>query len=47
MTSFLEGKHSIEDARLDWIGKGEESLYDKGKPSSSINRRVEITNIGK
>ena len=47
VTSFLESKHSIQDARLDWIGKGEESLYDKGKPGSSINRRVEITNIGK
>ncbi|MBL4721222.1 MAG: OmpA family protein [Alphaproteobacteria bacterium] len=47
VTTFLEKEYDIQDVRLNWIGKGESSLYDKSKPGSSINRRVEITNIGK
>lgn len=43
--SYLISVHQIADWRLPFLGKGETELYDKTTPGSSVNRRVEFTNI--
>ncbi|MGI9451379.1 MAG: OmpA family protein [Geminicoccaceae bacterium] len=43
--AYLIGEHEIEDWRLPFVGKGEAELYDRTNPTSSVNRRVEFTNI--
>jgi len=42
---YLVEEHEIEDWRLPFVGKGEAELYDSSEPTSSVNRRVEFTNI--
>lgn len=36
----------VDPSRLSAVGKGEEVPYDKEHPDSSVNRRVEIVNLG-
>ena len=45
--SFLLKHYPIESNRLISIGFGEERLRDSNNPDGAINRRVEISNIGK
>lgn len=43
--AYLINEHEIEDWRLPFVGKGESELFDETTPTSSVNRRVEFTNI--
>lgn len=43
--AYLVDEHEVEDWRLPYIGKGESELFDSTQPTSSVNRRVEFTNI--
>ena len=43
--AYLVNEHEIEVWRLPFVGKGETDPYDPNEPTSSINRRVEFTNI--
>jgi outer membrane protein OmpA-like peptidoglycan-associated protein len=42
---YLISEHEIDYWRLPFVGKGETEPYDAIEPGSSINRRVEFTNI--
>jgi outer membrane protein OmpA-like peptidoglycan-associated protein len=43
--SYLVREHGIAGWRLPFTGKGETEPFDQAAPTSSINRRVEFTNI--
>jgi outer membrane protein OmpA-like peptidoglycan-associated protein len=43
---YLVGQFGIDPARLDASGVGESDLADPSNPTSGVNRRVVITNIG-
>lgn len=43
---YLEAR-GVGHARLKTTGKGKSELLDAANPTSSINRRVEITNLGR
>jgi len=43
---YLVGQFHIDPARLESSGVGESDLADPSNPSSGVNRRVVITNIG-
>ena len=44
--SFLVSEFSIDPDRIISVGFGEERLKEKDSPTSSVNRRVEIINVG-
>ncbi len=44
---YLEHRHDIPGSRLESIGMGEQRLLDPDHPEDPMNRRVQITNIGK
>jgi len=43
---YLQQVGSLNEGKLQAVGKGESDLYDKSNPRAAINRRVVITNIG-
>jgi outer membrane protein OmpA-like peptidoglycan-associated protein len=43
---YLVGQFGIDPARLEASGAGESDLADPGNPTSGVNRRVVITNVG-
>jgi outer membrane protein OmpA-like peptidoglycan-associated protein len=43
--SYLIQEHGIPAERLPFVGMGETDLYDRDHPDSSVNRRVEFTNL--
>jgi outer membrane protein OmpA-like peptidoglycan-associated protein len=43
---YLTQKHGIEGKRLEVEGKGFTQLADPANPTSAVNRRVQVTNIG-
>jgi OOP family OmpA-OmpF porin len=46
VTGMLITTFRIKSERLLAMGLGEEQLFNKGKPNSGVNRRVELLNIG-
>lgn len=44
---YLMKTFGIEASRLRAIGYGESRLLDRAKPKSGINRRVQVTNLGR
>jgi outer membrane protein OmpA-like peptidoglycan-associated protein len=44
---YLTRTFGIEARRLRAIGYGESRLLDRAKPKSGVNRRVQITNVGR
>ncbi len=44
--NYLVDQHGVDMNRLRVIGKGEDDLYDPNNPSSEVNRRVAIINVG-
>lgn len=45
--SYLTKTLGVDATRLSVEGKGEETLLDPYNPKSFVNRRVEVTNLGK
>ena len=45
--AYLSGTRGIDGGRLVVVGKGESDLVYPADPESSVNRRVEIVNLGK
>ena len=43
---YLVSTFNIEPGRLESQGLGETTLADPGNPTSGVNRRVEVTNLG-
>ena len=43
---YLVAHFGISDARLQAVGRGSRELINRGDPSASENRRVEVTNLG-
>lgn len=43
---YLAANHGIERTRIRTIGHGESKLKDKARPTSGVNRRVELVNLG-
>jgi outer membrane protein OmpA-like peptidoglycan-associated protein len=44
---YLMENFGIETSRLRAIGYGESRLLDEARPTSGVNRRVQITNLGR
>jgi outer membrane protein OmpA-like peptidoglycan-associated protein len=45
--AFLMDNYGIDGAQLEHVGLGETRLFDPTQPASGLNRRVEITNLGR
>jgi len=43
---YLGQKHGIDGKRLETEGKGFTQLADPANPTSAVNRRVQVTNLG-
>lgn len=43
---YLAQKHGIDGKRIETEGKGFTQLADPANPTSSVNRRVQVTNLG-
>ncbi|MCK6453181.1 MAG: OmpA family protein [Alphaproteobacteria bacterium] len=43
---YLVGKHQVDAARIQTVGKGESEPLDPANPERDINRRVQILNLG-
>ncbi len=43
---YLVGKHQVDPARVQTVGKGESEPLDPANPERDINRRVQILNLG-
>jgi len=43
---YLVGKHNVEAARIEMVGKGESEPLDPSNTERDINRRVQILNLG-
>jgi outer membrane protein OmpA-like peptidoglycan-associated protein len=39
-------ERGIDSSRLEAIGRGEEALLDPDHPTSAVNRRVQVVNMG-
>jgi outer membrane protein OmpA-like peptidoglycan-associated protein len=46
VAQYLQQAGSLNEGKLQAVGKGKSDLYDKSHPKAAINRRVVITNIG-
>jgi outer membrane protein OmpA-like peptidoglycan-associated protein len=44
--AYLSGELGVDAARLDAVGRGEEALLDPNHPTSPVNRRVQVVNMG-
>lgn len=47
VTDYLVATFGVDRARLQSVGYGESKLLDAANPTSGINRRVEVTNVGR
>jgi OOP family OmpA-OmpF porin len=43
---YLKERFHVSDARLESIGVGEAQLRDPSRPTSEVNRRVQVMNVG-
>jgi outer membrane protein OmpA-like peptidoglycan-associated protein len=44
--TYLRDRFKVSDSRLESIGVGEKELRDPADPTSGVNRRVQVLNIG-
>lgn len=44
--AYLAQKHGIDSKRIETEGKGFTQLADPANPTSAVNRRVQVTNLG-
>jgi outer membrane protein OmpA-like peptidoglycan-associated protein len=43
---YLKDRFHVSDSRLESIGVGEAQLRDPSRPTSEVNRRVQVMNVG-
>jgi outer membrane protein OmpA-like peptidoglycan-associated protein len=44
--TYLTGQFGIDSSRLQAVGRGEDALLDSDHPTSPVNRRVQVVNMG-
>ena len=46
VSAYLSSRFGVEAARLKTVGRGESQPFDLADPTSGVNRRVQVVNLG-